>query len=105
MFLNRKKQGLSLKNNSLTVSLHYKRKGLLKGIVQRNLTGVGSNDKFSVAVLGFNFDFWKDTILDSAKNALPLVKPEMFKFSANSRRCCKWHVAPYDLFVNSISTN
>jgi hypothetical protein len=35
-------------------------------------------------------DFYRDTILDSAKNISPLlVKPEILKSSTNIKRCCE----------------
>jgi hypothetical protein len=58
-----------------------------------------------LGIFYFLFFFLRDTILDFAKNILPLVKPKLLKLYANIRRCCKSHAAPFNLLFHNISTN
>jgi hypothetical protein len=49
--------------------------------------------------LGTIFNLKKKAILDLTENFLPLFNPEILRFYANTRRCFKSHVAPFNLLL------
>jgi hypothetical protein len=92
--------------------------GSFKCIVQRKPTGVnqqigiqgsniGSNDRCSNgdAESGIFILFLRAANLDIAKKTFAACYARNITFYANIRRCCKSHVAPFNFFLNSTSTD
>jgi hypothetical protein len=79
----------------------------VKGKIQRNLIGDEYRLRRWIFIgrwgTGYFISFYRDTIMDSVENFMPQVRPEISKMNANIRRCCKPHVAPFNLFFISIN--
>ncbi len=82
---------------------------LLKGIVQRKLTGVKNKLKRQIFIwrwgAGHFYFILKGCHLGFSKSLLPPAKPKRVKFYAKLRRCCISHAAPFNMLFHNISTN
>ncbi len=84
---------------STLLSVHFILKVLSSEIERGRKLGSSDRYWFSIMVLAIIlFVYFKDIILDSTKNVLPLVQPEKLKFFTNTKSCCKSHVAHFNCF-------